>query len=422
MYCSQCGSNNADNAQFCSNCGCKLIHNAQPKQSENASNNVKQSKKNGFTNVTLFFSIIGAFFPIGAILQFFVKSDLIAILAVISVLFLVPAAFLSITAFTISLIKHKTAHEYGADFKKRVAALCLSVLLPVVALGVTFAVRNNSSYQTVEKTPIAMTVGYIGDEDNIYGMMLCDWDVEVYLHYSDGTKEKTENFEIVNEDRDFTPANAAKTFTLKSTEFDLTATLDIAIPEYQHFPETREEFCEKLCSMMDSTREIDRYTADYRRNENGHITSVTFWKTLNGYRSEWFFLEFSTFPNDPDAEHFDRVKLEANGGVYSKAEFRDKIKNEMEVMKLLIISLTIPTDSYLETDAYELIQLQGDEGRLTAGNVEYLAFLNEKSEIVAGAMYYMSADIVQAPCYEVNAANEPTDGTKLAETPPPADD
>jgi hypothetical protein len=54
--------------------------------------------------------------------------------------------------------------------------------------------------------------------------------------------------------------------------------------------------------------------------------------------------------------------------------------------------------------------------------VEYLAFLNEKSEIVAGAMYYMSADIVQAPCYEVNAADDPADGTKLAETTPPADD
>ena len=144
MYCSQCGSNNADNAQFCSNCGCKLIHNAQPKQSEYVSNNVRQSKKNGFTNVALFFSVIAAFFPIGSILQFFVKSDLLTISAVIGVLFLVPAAILSITAFTVSLIKHKTAHEYGADFKKRVAALCLSVLLPVVALGVYGVHRSGS--------------------------------------------------------------------------------------------------------------------------------------------------------------------------------------------------------------------------------------------------------------------------------------
>lgn len=266
------------------------------------------------------------------------------------------------------------------------------------------------------KTPVKMTAVYIPEEDNIYGMLLTDWDFEVYLHWSDGTVEKTNKFEVVNQDRDLLPADSVKTYTLKSTEYDLTATVDIAIPAYQAFPGDRTAFCENLYTLMNENG-ITAYTMTYDKDDTGRITGATFSKPLNGRTSYWYFLEFSTFPNDPKANHFDRVKLETNNAIYDKAE--------MEQMKLLLITLTLPAETHLPADAYNLIQT--NDGKLTAGNVEYLAFFNEKSDIVNGAMYYISADIVQTPCSAVDPVpvpTQPSESTGATEptTPQPQDD
>jgi len=278
------------------------------------------------------------------------------------------------------------------------------VLLLVCALLLTGCQLPGK--QKDERFPVKMTAVYIPDADNIYGAIISDWDFEAYLQWSDGTVEKTKKFALVDENRDLAPANSVKTFTLKSTEYDLTATVDIAIPGYRAFPEDRGAFCEKFYDLMQNAG-ITEYTMDYKKDNNGIITGVTFKKPLNGYWSYWYDLDFTTFPHDPNASHFDRVKLDANGAIYDE--------DEMEQMKLLLITLTLPAQTHSADEAYALIRK--NDGKLTAGNVEYLAFFTPNSTIVHGAMYYLSADIVQDPCSEVDPQPIPTAPTGTLPAP-----
>ena len=243
-----------------------------------------------------------------------------------------------------------------------------------------------------KSTPIKMTAVYIPEEDDIYGALLTDWNFEVYLHFSDGTKEKTKKFEIVNENRDLEPQNSVKTYTLRSTEYDLTTSVDIAIPAYVTFPETREEFCQKFYDLMKGTG-ITQYTMDLERNEHGVITQAVFKKVMNGHWSYWYYLDFSNFPHDPTSLYFDRVKLDTN------VQYDEK---EMEQMKLLLISLTVPANTYTAIDAYNLMGM--NDGKLKAGNVEYLAYFKKESSITFGPVYYLAADIIQQPVSAVHSA------------------
>ena len=144
MYCCKCGSKNAENARFCLACGCRLASNTQSAKKE-------KSGYKWFSYIALIASFGSSLFPLCYVANYFIKTDLVIILAVVGFLLFIPAAVLSVTAFAAALIKHRTGNEYAADFRKRIAALFLSIILPVLVLASVYVFNEPIVYDQAVK-------------------------------------------------------------------------------------------------------------------------------------------------------------------------------------------------------------------------------------------------------------------------------
>ena len=281
---------------------------------------------------------------------------------------------------------------------KKIMKLALLVCLALLACTLVFTVLNSGNDTTKETettngdttketettnkdtAPIKMTAEYSTD-DKGYGNKLFDYDFNVYLHWSDGTKKLTRNFVIENEDCYLTPENSVKTFKLKSTEYDLSAFVNIQIPQIESFPESRETFVQKYYEAMKGIG-ITQYTMELKTAENGNVIGANFKDSRGAY---WYFLSFSNQSNDDTSPDFDNVKLETN------IQYNEK---ELAQMELLLISKTIPENTFPAIDAFNYLVL--NDGSLLTGNVKYEAGYSSLYKT-----YHMFAYIIQPSAYAV---------------------
>ena len=387
MYCKQCGTPIADDSKFCAVCGCQFTNETTAISTEVQNINNCPKKKDRLSNFSLVLSAISTLFPIGVILN-------APILCLVGLMVLLPAFAISNIALIIALLKRKKQQGKNNVLIKRIIASFMSTVLPIVFVSTLLGGilqksddDDNSATDTAITTvaPIKMTAEYSNNEENYYGYKILESDFYVYLHWDDGTKKLTRNFVIENEDCYLTPENTVKTFNLKSTEYDLKASVNIQIPQVQSFPESRKTFVQKYYEAMQGIG-INQYTMELETTKKGNIIGANFRDSKGAY---WYFLSFSNQTDNDESSDFDEVKIETN------VQYN---REEMEKMKLLLISLTIPEGSYTANSAYNLLQNNG--GNLTAKNVEYSAYFNVKNNYSTN--YYLIAYVTQLKAYSVD--------------------
>ena len=270
---------------------------------------------------------------------------------------------------------------------KKSMRIALLICLTLLACALMFTACDSGNDTTKETetanedtTPIKMTAEYSTD-DKGYGSKLFNFDFNVYLHWSDGTKKLTRNFVIENEDCYLTPENSVKTFKLKSTEYDLSTLVNIQIPQIQSFPESRETFVQKYYEAMNGIG-ITQYTMELKTAKNGNVIGANFKDSKGAY---WYFLSFFNESDDDTSPDFYEVKLETN------IQYNEK---ELAQMELLLISQTIPENTFLPTEAFNYLGL--NDGALLAGNVKYEAGYSSLYKT-----YHIFAYIIQPSAYAV---------------------
>ena len=175
---------------------------------------------------------------------------------------------------------------------KFVLFVCIILILSMLvftACGSDKESQEETNASDATPAPILMTAEYLDDEENYYGYKILEDDFRVYLHYADGTKQITKKFIIENEDCYLIPENTVKTFNLKSTEYDLKASVDIQIPKIQSFPESREIFVQNYYAAMKGIG-ITQYTMELKKAENGNVIGANFRDSKGAY---WYFLSLS---------------------------------------------------------------------------------------------------------------------------------
>lgn len=161
MYCTKCGRENPDNAQFCAFCGNQLApipnptSNQAPEQTqEQVPNptayqnqfyqqpiNATPKKKSKLLTLALVLSCISTSFSIGLLLD----SPLLIILGIVVLL---PAVIISVIVLIKTLIQKKKNPDYPKkDFIKGLIPVCLSIGLTIVSFSINLATANSRTYK-----------------------------------------------------------------------------------------------------------------------------------------------------------------------------------------------------------------------------------------------------------------------------------
>lgn len=140
MYCSKCGRENPDNAQFCAFCATPLVQQAEQETPQNQFYQqpivVQAPKKSKLPTA----AIILAPMPLLLVLGFLTLNIFFVVLGIISIL---PAAIVSLIALIVTIIKKKKSKDHPkSELIKSIVAVSLSIILPISAL-VTLRLTNN---------------------------------------------------------------------------------------------------------------------------------------------------------------------------------------------------------------------------------------------------------------------------------------
>ena len=165
MYCTKCGRQNPDNAQFCAFCGNQLApipnptSNQAPEQTqEQVPNptayqnqfyqqpiNATPKKKSKLLTLALILSCISISFSIGLLFNN-------AFFAIIGLFIIIPAIVTSLIVLIKTLIQKKKNTDYPKkDFIKGLIPVCLSIGLTVLTLLIILITANSRTYKQAMK-------------------------------------------------------------------------------------------------------------------------------------------------------------------------------------------------------------------------------------------------------------------------------
>ena len=165
MYCTKCGRENPDNAQFCAFCGNQLApipnptSNQAPKQTqEQVPNptayqnqfyqqpiNATPKKKSKLVTIAFILSCISISFSIGLLFNN-------AFFTIIGLFIIIPAIITSLIVLIKTLIQKKKNTDYPKkDFIKGLIPVCLSIGLTVLTLLIILITANSRTYKQAMK-------------------------------------------------------------------------------------------------------------------------------------------------------------------------------------------------------------------------------------------------------------------------------